>query len=138
MSKKSGSGAFPRGIAPDLLISQVRNTMPYLFDADSETAAKWNSFPPAQVVRRLNASLHDLSHFEYFRLCLSAHDLTCGTPVPTDVDNQIRLKLWPRGLPLETAIEMTDLVLESRAWDFTLVSSRFVEAPSSVPEKHRR
>jgi hypothetical protein len=123
-----------RGIAPDLLVSQVKNTMPYLFDpepkskdlakeADGEAA--FGQFPPAKLLKEYERSLpEELSHFEYFRLCLSCHYLTCGTPVPTDVDNQIRLTLWPAHLPLEDALEMAELVLESRSWDFTAVTGR--------------
>ncbi len=93
--------------------------MPYLFEEPDTLAA----FPPAQTVRGFTEGA-TLSHFEYFRLCLSCHYLTCATPVPTDVDNQIRLKLWPAGLPLATALEMASLVLASHDWDFTLVSNR--------------
>ncbi|MEO7164837.1 MAG: hypothetical protein ABI041_18100 [Bdellovibrionia bacterium] len=119
----------PRGIDPELLSSQVKNTMPYLFESGVETTPLGH-FPPAQVLKKYEVSLSSevterLSHFEYFRLCVSAHYLTCGTPVPTDVDNQIRRKLWPAELPLEVALEMAQLVLESRGWDFTQVSSRF-------------
>src|SRR5688500_16620868 len=103
----------PRGIAPDLLLSQVRNTMPYLFAQEDAAVA----FPPAAVLRDFASRVDEpLSHFEYFRLCLSSHYLTCATPVPTDVDNQIRRKLWPAELPLETALEMAELVLASRSW----------------------
>lgn len=124
----------PRGIDPELLFSQVKNTMPYLFDPGME-ATPLGRFPPSQVLRELEKSLirvqegmlaERLTHFEYFRLCVSSHYLTCGTPVPTDVDNQIRRKLWPAELPLEVALEMAQLVLESRKWDFTQVSSRYV------------
>lgn len=108
-----------RGIAPELLVSQVRNTMPYLFEAAPPLA----ELPPAATVRGFTEGA-TLSHFEYFRLCLSCHYLTCATPVPTDVDNQIRFKLWPEGLPLATALEMGALVLTSHDWDFTLVSNR--------------
>jgi len=94
--------------------------MPYLFEAEAESLA---AFPPAATVLAL-APGAELSHFEYFRLCLSCHYLTCATPVPTDVDLQIRQKLWPAGLPLVTALEMGSLVLASRDWDFTAVSSR--------------
>lgn len=110
----------PRGIAPELLVSQVRNTMPYLFDAEAPSHA---ALPPVATVRGF-ADGATLSHFEYFDLCLSCHYLTCATPVPTDVDNQIRSKLWPEGLPLATALEMGRLVLSSHGWDFTLVSHR--------------
>lgn len=114
----------PRGIAPDLLFSQVKNTVPYF----SELGA----FPPAKFLRNADLSA-PLTHFEYYRLCLSSHYLSCGTPVPTDVDNQIRLKLWPAKLPLETALEMADLVLESRKWDFRLVSTRYTYGAKGTP-----
>jgi hypothetical protein len=116
----------PRGIAPELLLSQVKNTMPYLFQQE-EGDDRFGAFLPAQVLREFERQPADglLSHFEYFRLCVSCHYLTCGTPVPTDVDNQIRLKLWPEALPVDTALEMARFVLESRKWEFTLVSTRF-------------
>lgn len=123
----------PRGIAPELLLSQVKNTMPYLFEAEAG-ASPLDSFPPAMVLRDFDRTGQTaLTHFEYFRLCLSSHYLTCGTPVPTDVDNQIRLKLWPAHLPLETALEMAQLVLESRSWDFTSVSTRFTYGAAESP-----
>jgi hypothetical protein len=53
--------------------------------------------------------------------------------VPTDVDNQIRRKLWAEGLPLETTLAMAALVLESHDWDFTLVSSRTVYGAAGTP-----
>ncbi len=124
---------FPRGIAPDLLLSQVRNTMPYLFE-DSAGRFAPGKFPPADVLRDFDRAPSDLrEHFEYYRLCLSSHYLTCGTPVPTDVDNQIRQKLWPKGLPLETATAMVEFVLASHDWDFTLVSSRFIYGAAGTP-----
>lgn len=123
----------PRGIAPELLISQVLNTMPYLLESAGELAR----FKPTITLRQYQrAPTGPLSHFEYFRLCLSSHYLTCGTPVPTDVDKQIRQKLWPRDLPLETALEMADLVLESRKWDFTLVTSRFIYGASGSAQEN--
>jgi hypothetical protein len=112
------------GISPELLVSQVKNTAPYLFDepvAPSDAAA---SIPARFVRDHDRAQPASLSHFEYFRLCLSAHYLTCATPVPTDVDNQIRRKLWPSGLPLVTALEMATLVLESHDWDFLPLTAR--------------
>jgi hypothetical protein len=126
----------PRGIDPELLVSQVKNTMPYLFDAYSE-ASSLGQLIPAQIVRSHQADpARVLTHAEYFKLCLSAHYLTCATPVPTDVDNQIRHKLWPAGLPLEMALEMAQFVLGSRKWDFTLLSRRFTYgARESVWEK---
>ena len=113
-----------QGISPELLVSQVRNTAPYVFD-DPASAPEIIASAPAGFVREHDREKpSSLSHFEYFRLCLSAHYLTCATPVPTDVDNQIRKKLWPSGLPVATALEMGQLVLESHDWDFTALTGR--------------
>jgi hypothetical protein len=115
-----------RGIAPELLQFQVRNTMPYLFEAGAARTGL-ERFEGSEILLRYNGEPTEaLSHFDYFSLCLAAHYLTCATPVPTDVDNQIRKKLWPAELPLETALQLSALVLESRRWDFTRVTGRFV------------
>ncbi len=100
--------------------------MPY-FRAEAERpGSRLSGFEPTRIVQDFNAQVdRPLSHLEYFKLCLSAHYLTCATPVPTDVDNQIRKKLWPLALPLETALEMAAWVIESRHWDFTVVTARF-------------
>lgn len=85
----------------------------------------FQNFPPAVFLREFAENPGaDLTHFEYFRLCLSSHYLTVATPTPTDVDNQIRLKLWPKQLPTETVLRMAQLTLESRNWDFSLVTRR--------------
>jgi hypothetical protein len=121
--------ALKRGIAPELLLSQVKNTMPYLFEGEV-----FGSFVPAQVLRAYDREKPEtLSHFEYFRLCLSSHYLTCATPVPTDVDNQIRHKLWPKDLALAEALEMAEFVLTSRSWDFKLVTRRFSFGARGTP-----
>jgi len=125
----------PRGIAPELLQSQVKNTMPYLFDSPlGEELAR--RYPPARVLREYDGGpTESLTHFEYFRLCLSSHDLTVATPVPTDVDNQIRQKLWPKQLPLQTALQMADLVIESRGWDYALVTRRLAYGAAGTPSE---
>jgi hypothetical protein len=121
--------SFPRGIAPELLLTQVTHTVPYLDQAELSPLGSGpvGIFPAHTLLKKaLRQKELTLSHSEYFKLCVSAHYSTCSTPVPTDVDNQIRHKLWPKGLPLEDALEMTRFVLESRRWDYTLVSTRFV------------
>ncbi len=142
----------PRGIAPELLISQVRNTAPYLFGQEGASPLL-SSSEPAQFVRDCAGRLETwqsgahleppsraaadftstLTHFEYFKLCLSSHYLSCATPVPTDVDHQIRFKLWHEQLPLETSLQMTDLALQSRGWDFREISKRFLMGAPSSP-----
>src|SRR5438105_4521856 len=106
-----------RGISPAMLLGQVRNTAPFIFDELPATT------PYLKTLREAAPDL-SLSHLEYYRLCLSAHHGTVATFVPTDVDNQIRHRLWHPGLPLETLEAMADLVLESHAWDPTPVSTR--------------
>src|SRR5690606_30850456 len=60
-----------RGIAPELLLSQIRNTAPYVF-GDEPDAASIVATPPAAFVRSLDPeALGALSHAGYFRLCLS-------------------------------------------------------------------
>jgi hypothetical protein len=124
-SSDKAPSKFQRGIAPDLLFSQVRNTMPCLFDSKFGQDLE-EHFPPARTLREFEKKQTEpLSHVEYFRLCLSSHYLTVATPVPTDVDNQIRQKLWPKSLPLEWALEMADLVITSHGWDFARVTGRY-------------
>lgn len=118
-----------RGIAPETLLAQVKNTMPYLFLSDTEEAplGPLQKLRPSRVLREYGRDPgRPLDHFQYFELCLCAHYLTVATPVPTDVDNQIRLRLWPAHLPLELALRMAQLVVESRHWDMTRLSNRFV------------
>jgi hypothetical protein len=68
----------------------------------------------------------ELSHSEYFALCLSAHFATVATFVPTDVDNQIRSKLWASGLPAFEVSNMVDTVMAMHRWDCRAVSARWV------------
>jgi hypothetical protein len=115
------------------LLSQVKNTMPYLFEETSVKSAL-GSLPPAHTLKDYARQEGvPLSHYEYFRLCVSSHFLSCATPVPTDVDNQIRHKLWPAKLPLDEALKMVALVLEIRGWDLPVLSSRYVYGAPGTP-----
>ncbi len=128
----------PRGISPELLVSQVKNTAPYVFETDSPENPL-NPLEPAQFLRSCSQRLEksgsqiQLTHLEYFKLCLCAHYLSCATPVPTDVDQQIRFKLWHEKLPLETTLEMTQIVLQSRHWDFRGISQRYLSGAKDTP-----
>lgn len=124
----------PRGISPELLISQVKNTAPYLF-TEAPLPNDLQNLEPVAFLRAWRARAEpDLTHLEYFKLCLSSHLLSCATPVPTDVDLQIRSKLWHEKLPLETTLEMADLVIRSRHWDFCGISKRFLNGALSTSE----
>ncbi|MBX7191714.1 MAG: hypothetical protein K1X94_06640 [Sandaracinaceae bacterium] len=116
-----------RGIAPELLVSQVRNTAPYVFD-EIEAVPGLFASEPVRLLRELAArgplTHESLTHEAYYALCLASHYVTCATPVPTDVDIQIRKKLWPPSLPLVTALAMAKTVLDSHAWDFVPLTAR--------------
>jgi hypothetical protein len=103
--------------------------MPYLFDDPSSPLA---ALEPARAVLAFDET-RPLDHVGYYRLCWSCHVLTCATPVPTDVDNAIRQKLWPSGLPVATALEQARLVLASRAWNTTLLGSRVSRGADGTP-----
>lgn len=114
----------PRGIAPRTLIEQIRNTAPFVPHGSIDGSI---STPYADFIRKVAAEPdRELSHLEYFKLCVSAHWATVATFVPTDVDNQIRHKLWHPALPSETVAEMAELVLEARGWDARPVTTRWV------------
>jgi hypothetical protein len=114
----------PPGIATALLVSQVRNTAPFLFDESGG--------PPYADVLRSWATRDEPEPplFEFFKLCLSAHWATAGTFVPTDVDNAIRKKLWEQPDSAEHRAEMADLVLQSFAWDYVPFTARRVTLPN--------
>lgn len=112
-----------QGIAPPLLLSQIENTVPFLFtQRDGPPYAKYIkswAVPPDQ----------EPSLLEYFRLCMAAHWATAGTYVPTNVDSAIRIKLWGEPCPDGTRQAMADLVLESLDWDYTPFTARCVKLP---------
>lgn len=118
----------PRGIAPRTLIEQIRNTAPFLFE---EGGGIPPGLPYVDFIRGVAADPdRELSHLEYFRLCVSAHWATVATFVPTDVDNQIRHKLWHPALPAEVVSAMARLALEARGWDARPVTTRWVQGVS--------
>ncbi|TBR20545.1 hypothetical protein EPO15_12915 [bacterium] len=113
----------PPGIATALLVSQVRNTVPFLFD---ETGG-----PPYADVLRAWAQRDEPEPplNEFFKLCMSAHWATAGTFVPTDVDNAIRKKHWEQPESPQFLGEMADLVLESFGWDYAPYTARRITLP---------
>src|SRR5438046_876031 len=99
----------PRGVSPSILLAQTKNTVPFIFDRDFLTApARENSYLHAllELDKSVTALARSgdagtplktspqLTHSQYFELCLAAHHATVASFVPTDVDNQIRFRLW--------------------------------------------
>lgn len=100
-------------ISAELLISQVKNTAPWIFD-NFQT-------PYTKIVTEAQES-PPRNHLEYFKLCMGAHYSSVASFVPTDVDIQIRQKLWSD--TVQTHLAMAELVFESLHWDFSPVSNR--------------
>ncbi len=122
-----------KGIAPPILISQIRNTAPFILHPGFTPG---DDEPHLSFLRRAAETLdREPLQFEdparYFELCLATHHATVATFVPTDVDNHIRFKLWPPSTPIETIIALADTVLASRGWSNRSVSTRTVTSPDS-------
>src|SRR4051812_24122274 len=95
-----------RGIAPKLLLEQVVNTASFALDPGFHPG-----LPYLDVLRRERETPStEIGPVPYFRLSVSAHFTTVATYVPTDVDNQIRFKLWDPTLAVEPILEMADWV----------------------------
>lgn len=125
-----------RGISPSLLIQQVKNTVPFIFDPLFISSRGTENIFLTRL-RDLEKELSEqgngieFDHSEYFELCLTAHHATVGSFVPTDVDNQIRFKLWHPAVGLETLSKMAALVLASYHWNDRLVSARWIVVPET-------
>jgi len=114
---KSGMSELPpRGVRPAILLEQVRNTVPFIWSVEGS--------PFLDNLK--NHTERELSQSEYFLLCLSAHYGTVGSFVPTDVDNQIRFRLWHPAVEAEEIVKMAHLVMEAIPWDPRPVSTRWV------------
>jgi hypothetical protein len=119
----------PQGIAVPLLLAQVRNTVPFIFDEGFCDAS--TNFTETYYLTRLRHGGYDASYLQYFDLCLSAHHATVASFVPTDVDPHIRYKLWHPSAGTETLTQMAERVMESYLWKTTLVSKRWIVSPVS-------
>ncbi len=122
---------FPRGVSPKILLTHVKNTVPFIFNQDFLVGPNHRYL---KILRHTEQRLEkspdsELDHASYFELCVAAHWATIATFVPTDVDNQIRSRLWHPALPLETLFSMVDLVEEALTWDSTPLSTRGVKSP---------
>ncbi len=125
MAKKLPSGLKLMGIAPNILLKNVENTAPYLFQGEIETSGPNRAYLAKLVFYKKN--LKALAHIdltEYFHLCLAAHWTTAGTFVPTDVDNQIREGLWRHETVGAHIQRMAKLTIESWQWDYEQVTNR--------------
>lgn len=125
--KKTRPERAERGISPEILLSHVENTAPWLL-ADRSPLTPYTRIVLAAWDTLQTGKKLELSHEDYFALCLAAHYSTVATFVPTDVDNQIRKHLWHPELPGGVPERMAELLLQSLDWDFRPVTTRYQEA----------
>lgn len=126
-------------IGPANLLSQVRNTAPFLFDPAYGFPAPrargrlldlgnqpygWLDILRAADELPATATPSAEEREDYFALCLAAHHATVATFVPTDVDGKIRGGLWQAPLPAASRRRMFDLVLHAQTWDLSRISTR--------------
>lgn len=125
----------PRGCKPHLLLDLLQVTMPYVW---SEVPSNPSALRYLQIIKTARRFFENggenlpLDHAQYFELCVAAHFTSVGSFVPTDVDNQIRFRLWHPQAANETIEAMVDTVEEARGWDVRPVTTRWVADPESA------
>jgi hypothetical protein len=123
--KKLQSGLQLTGIAPNILLTHVENTAPFLFKGELQT-----SEPNQQHLEKLRfykknlKQLKSINLAEYFHICMASHWATAGTFVPTDVDNQIRKTLWEHQSIKKNIDKMARITIDAWKWDFSQVTNR--------------
>ena len=126
MAKKQlQSGLKLTGIAPNILLTHVINTAPFLFNGEIDTSGKKREFLAKLVFYKKNLNtLKNIDLTEYFNICMAAHWTTAGTFVPTDVDNQIREGLWKHPDIKKNIERMARITIDSWTWDYEQVTNR--------------
>ena len=123
--KKLQSGFVLDGIAPNLLLKDIENTAPFIFSREIDTSKPHRKFIENIIHHKKNLKqINHINIYEYFYLCLCAHWSTAGTYVPTDVDNQIRQKLWLHPQAKKHLQKMIDLSIDAWSWDYSEVTKR--------------
>ena len=117
------------GIAPELLVSQVKNTAAWLWnDPRAEAATRVLDDVPGA-----DACYRGAEGTAYFALLLAAHHATVATFVPTDVDARIRHHAWQAIETRDALAAACDVVDAVAAWDVHAVSARVFVSPSHGP-----
>lgn len=126
MAKKTlNSGLALSGIAPNILLSHVDNTVPFLFKGEIQTEGRERGYLAKLCFYKKNLkALQKINLAEYFHICMAAHWATAGTFVPTNVDNQIREGLWRHGQIGSFIDVMAKITIDSWKWDYSEVTQR--------------
>jgi len=143
----SPAAAWSQWISPDTLLSQVRNTAPFLetrIPAPESGRLIEMGGTPDGFLRVLSSweSIHraNLSHAEqlqdYFALCLACHHATVATFVPTDVDTKIRGMTWRETSDRDVLKSMLRFALDARGWTQEGITTRSVRGVSGLHGEH--
>lgn len=118
-------------IDPRLLVDQVKNTVPFVFEPGFEPSPR---APHLRALRAFDVSgeipgvdLQSPEGLYYLNLC--AHHASVAGFVPTDVDVHIRQKMWQPTLSSDSLRRMVESVIESAQWSERQVSSRGLVDP---------
>lgn len=123
--KKLQSGLQLSGIAPNILLTHVENTAPFLFKGEVQTSEPNQAhLEKLRFYKKNLKQLKSINLAEYFHICMAAHWATAGTFVPTDVDNQIRKTLWEHPSILKNIDKMARITIDAWKWDFSQVTNR--------------
>jgi hypothetical protein len=131
--------AWSQWIGPETLLSQVRNTAPFLKLPSPETGRLIALGESPDGFLRILANWENIlcptlapeeQLQDYFALCLASHHATVATFVPTDVDTKIRGIVWRETRDLDVLRPMLRLALASRAWTEDGISIRAIRGVS--------
>jgi hypothetical protein len=130
---RRASGARPAGIAPTLLLEQVKGTAGWAFTLDPPLPAAGILANAPEIEKRWRANA---ATEEYFVALLAAHFTTVATFCPTDVDVRIRQIVWA-GLAKERLASAVTRVEEIARWSVPPVSARHVVIDGEVLAGHQ-
>ena len=131
--KSNKPGKKPVGIAPTLLLEQVKATAPWAFAWEPELAAVAVLAKAPDIEKRWLAAN---GGEDYFVALLAAHYTTVGTFCPTDVDARIREHAWSQ-LSRERLASAVARVEEVATWPVAPVSARHIVIKKQVLAGHQ-
>jgi hypothetical protein len=123
----------PAGIAPTLLLEQVKSTAPWAFAIEPRLPAVAILAAAPEIEERWRTSG---GGEDYFVALLAAHFTTVATFCPTDVDARIRQHAWA-GLAKERLASAVARVEEVARWPVPPVTARHVVIDGEVLAGHQ-
>lgn len=123
----------PEGIAPTLLLDQVKGTAPWAFTLEPRLpSVEILSKAPELEARWKKGEASE----DYFAALLAAHFTTVATFCPTDVDQRIRQHVWAQ-LEGKRFAAFVERVEEVARWDVRPVSARHIVVGKDVLAGHQ-